>query len=200
MLKTIRVLAWAAVALLVVAIVGTLAYQSFYGGSDRSMIADTKMGAPFRLVDHNGDPITEEAIEGQPAAVFFGFTHCPEVCPTTLYELAGWLDQLGEDGENIQAFFISVDPERDTPEAMKSYVENFTDRITGITGDPKEIHELEKAWRVYAKKVPLEDGDYTMDHTASVMLVDSEGRFKGTIAYGESSDTALEKLRRLAKG
>nr|WP_199699613.1 SCO family protein [Notoacmeibacter ruber] len=199
-MKTIRVLAWAAVALLVVAIVGTLAYQSFYGGSDRSMIADTKMGAPFRLVDHNGDPITEEAIEGQPAAVFFGFTHCPEVCPTTLYELAGWLDQLGEDGENIQAFFISVDPERDTPEAMKSYVENFTDRITGITGDPKEIHELEKAWRVYAKKVPLEDGDYTMDHTASVMLVDSEGRFKGTIAYGESSDTALEKLRRLAKG
>ncbi len=200
MLKTVRLLAWAAIPLAIVAIAGVLIYQSIYGGTSRSMIADTKMGGPFELVDQNGDPITEKAIEGHPAAVFFGFTHCPEVCPTTLYELAGWLDQLGEEGKDIRAFFISVDPERDTPATMKAYVENFTDRITGITGDPEEIGKLEKAWHIYARKVPLDEGGYTMDHTASVLLVDAEGRFKGTIAYGESSETAVAKLRRLAKG
>ena len=199
MLRTVRIAAWVLVTILVVAIAGALIYQSIYGGTDRSMIADTKMGAPFELIDQNGNPITEKAMEGQPAAVFFGFTHCPEVCPTTLYEMAGWLNKLGEEGDNIRAFFISVDPERDTPAAMKSYVENFTDRITGITGDSEQLKNLQKAWRIYAKKVPLEGGDYTMDHTASVLLVDGEGRFKGTIAYGESSETAVQKLRRLAE-
>ncbi|OXT01951.1 hypothetical protein B7H23_03145 [Notoacmeibacter marinus] len=199
-MRTLRIVSWTIVGLLIVAIAGALVYQSVFGGSERSMIADTKMGAPFELIDHNGDPITEKSLEGQPAAIFFGFTHCPEVCPTTLYEMANWLDRLGEDGESIRAFFVTVDPERDTPEMMKSYVENFTDRITGITGDPEKVAELKKAWRIYARKVPLEDGDYTMDHTASVLLIDSQGRFKGTIAYGESSDTAVEKLRRLANG
>jgi protein SCO1/2 len=157
------------------------------------------MGSPFTLVDHKGKPITEAALAGSPAAVFFGFTHCPEVCPTTLYELSGWLESLGSDGENINAFFFTVDPSRDTPDVMNSYVENFSDRIVGITGDPKKMSELAKSWHVYWNKVPLDDGGYTMDHTASVFLIDSKGGFRGTIAFRESTDTALEKLRRLAK-
>lgn len=155
------------------------------------------IGQPFNLVDHNGSEITEKAFEGSPTAVFFGFTHCPEVCPTTLYEMASWLKTLGPDGKPIKAFFITVDPERDTPEVMKSYVSNFTDRIVGITGKPDEIARLAKSWHVYSKKIPLESGDYTMDHTASVFLVDAKGNFKSTIAFRENTDTAVAKLRKL---
>ncbi|MEM7636618.1 MAG: SCO family protein [Pseudomonadota bacterium] len=155
------------------------------------------IGQPFNLVDHNGNEITEKAFEGSPTAVFFGFTHCPEVCPTTLYEMASWLKTLGPDGKPIKAFFITVDPERDTPEIMKSYVSNFTDRIMGITGKPDEIARLAKSWHVYSKKIPLESGDYTMDHTASVFLVDAKGNFKSTIAFRENTDTAVAKLRKL---
>lgn len=178
---------------------GLLAYQAVYQGSEFSLVSGMRLGAPFRLVDQNGDPITQEAFEGHPNLVYFGFTRCPEVCPTTLYEMAGWLDTLGEEGRDIRAFFISVDPERDTPDIMKGYADAFTDRITGITGDPEEVAGLVRAWRVYAAKVPLEDGDYTMDHTASVFLVASDGSFLGTIAYGEDAETALKKLRNLVR-
>ena len=122
------------------------------------------MGAPFKLVDHTGKPITDRALAGKPAAVFFGFTHCPEICPTTLVELSGWLDEIGDEGTDINAFFVSVDPVRDTPEIMRSYIENFSTRIVGVTGDPAEVSRLAKAWFVYFKKVPLDDGGYTMDH------------------------------------
>ena len=163
---------------------------------DRQIIA---FGAPFELVDHDGNTITEQALRGHPSVLFFGFTHCPEVCPTTLYELAGWLDELGPDGDKLKAFFVSIDPERDTPEVMKAYLSNFTTRITGITGEPDKVMEMAKDFRIYAKKVELEGGDYTMDHTASIMLLDSKGDFFGTIAYQENPDIALEKLRRLIR-
>nr|WP_244627896.1 SCO family protein [Lentilitoribacter sp. Alg239-R112] len=162
-------------------------------------MANTKIGKPFDLIDHNGNAITEAVLSGKPSAVFFGFTHCPEVCPTTLYELSGWLDALGEDGKDINSFFITVDPERDSPEVMKSYVENFTDRIIGITGNPDEIFKLAKSWHVYWKRVPLDDGDYTLDHTASIFLVDAKGNFKSTIAFRENGETAMQKLRNLVK-
>lgn len=155
-------------------------------------------GAPFVLVDQKGQEITEAAFRGQPSAVFFGFTHCPEVCPTTLFELDGWLKQLGDDGKNIRAYFVSVDPERDTAEVMNSYVTNVSDRITGITGTPEKIAAMTKAFGIYSKKVPTEGGDYTMDHTASVLLLNSKGDFFGTIAYEENPTAALAKLKRLA--
>ncbi|BBD38732.1 SCO family protein [Aminobacter sp. NyZ550] len=156
-------------------------------------------GAPFVLVDQKGAEITEAAFRGQPSAVFFGFTHCPEVCPTTLFELDGLLKQMGDEGKNLRAYFVSVDPERDTPEVMNSYVSNVSDRITGITGSPDKIAAMAKAFGIYSKKVPTEGGDYTMDHTASVLLLDSKGDFFGTIAYEENPETALAKLKRLAK-
>lgn len=167
-------------------------YRSTYGGGEA-------YGAPFTLVDHKGREVTEQAFRGQPSAVFFGFTHCPEVCPTTLFEMDAWLKQMGPDGENIRAYFVSVDPERDTPEVMDAYVSNVSDRITGITGDPEKVAEMLKSYGIYARKVPLEGEDYTMDHTASVLLLSSRGEFFGTIAYGENPGSAVAKLERLAK-
>ena len=132
--------------------------------------------------------------------MFFGFTHCPEVCPTTLFELDGWLKEIGDDGKNIRAFFVSVDPERDTPEIMDQYVSNVSDRITGVTGDPADVAAMAKSFNIYSKKIETEGGDYTMDHTASVILLKKGGGFGGTIAYEENPETAVAKLKRLAGG
>ncbi|MFC3208443.1 SCO family protein [Aquamicrobium soli] len=165
-------------------------YRGHYGGEP--------FGAPFTLTDQNDQPITEAAFRGQPSVIFFGFTHCPEVCPTTLLELSGWLKNLGDDGKNLRAYFVSVDPERDTPEVMKTYISNFSDRIVGISGDPEKVHAMAKSFGIYWKKVDTGDGDYTMDHTASVLLLKANGDFAGTIAYGENPDTAIAKLKRLA--
>ncbi|MGB3418589.1 MAG: SCO family protein [Mesorhizobium sp.] len=165
-------------------------YRGHYSGEP--------FGAPFTLTDQNDQPITEAAFRGQPSVIFFGFTHCPEVCPTTLLELSGWLKTLGDDGKNLRAYFVSVDPERDTPEVMKTYISNFSDRIVGISGDPEKVHDMAKSFGIYWKKVDTGDGDYTMDHTASVLLLKANGDFAGTIAYGENPDTAIAKLKRLA--
>ena len=198
-LKTFRIGLWVTVGVLAVVAGGIYLYQSFYPDVQRSGIASAKLGAPFNLIDHDGKPIDQTAFEAQPTAIFFGFTHCPEVCPTTLNELALWLEELGPDGQAIKPFFVTVDPKRDTPEVMKSYVSAFSDRITGITGDPDAVAALLKAWRVYAAEVPLTDGDYTMDHTASIYLVRPDGSFQGTIAFRENPANALQKLRRLAE-
>lgn len=157
-------------------------------------------GGAFELVDQKGQPITEAEFRAQPAAVFFGFTHCPEICPTTLFELDGWLKALGTEGEDIRAFFVSVDPERDTAEIMDQYVGNVSQRITGVTGDPVKVAAMTKSFNIYSRKVETGGGDYTMDHTASILLLEKGGAFAGTIAYGESEATALAKLKRLAAG
>lgn len=181
------------IVVLMAAGVGWLTFDWYRGGS-----GGEPYGAPFTLTEASGTEITEAAFRGHPSALFFGFTHCPEVCPTTLFELDGWLKQLGEEGSDIRAFFVSIDPERDTPEIMKTYVDNVSDRITGITGDPEKVMAMAKSFGIYARKVETEGGDYTMDHTASILLLDGSGDFAGTIAYGESPDTAIAKLKRLA--
>jgi protein SCO1/2 len=157
-------------------------------------------GGPFSLVDQNGQPITEAALRGQPTMIFFGFTHCPEVCPTTLFEMSQWFEALGEGGKDLKAYFFTVDPERDTPQLLGSYLSAVTDRVTGITGEPDKVWANAKAFGIYWKKVPLDDGDYTMDHTATVILLKPDGSFFGTIAFGEASDSAVAKLKRLIKG
>lgn len=167
-------------------------------GGDGALAVGEPFGVPFTLIDHNGDEITEAAFRGEPSAVFFGFTHCPEICPTTLYEMSSWFETLGPEAENINAYFVTIDPERDTPQLLGDYVMSVTDRVVGITGEPDAVREMARGYAVYFKRIELDDGDYTMDHTASIFLLDSEGRFRKTIAYGESHDTALEKLRDLA--
>ncbi|PQA73394.1 SCO family protein [Brucella oryzae] len=180
----------------IVVIVGAAGFNLFRD----KQAAKEPFGGSLNLVTMNGTPFTEKDLRATPAAIFFGFTHCPDVCPTTLYELDGWLKQLGPEASDIKAYFITVDPERDTQEVMKTYVGNVSDRIIGITGTPQNIADVVKSYHVYAKKVPGEDGEYTMDHTASVFLLDKGGRFRSTIAYQENPDTALEKLKNLAKG
>ena len=193
MQNTVRAI-FATLFVLIAASVGWVTYTWF----DRSN-EEAPYGAPFQMTDMNGQPITEAAFTGHPSAVFFGFTHCPEVCPTTLFEMKGWFDKLGDEGKDIKAFFVSVDPARDTPQLLKDYISNVTDRVTGITGTEESIAALAKAWGVYYKKIDTSGGDYTMDHTALVFLLDSKARFHGTIAYGENPDTALAKMKRLSK-
>ncbi len=194
-MRFVRYGLWAAIAALSIFLVLT-----YISARQSSTPKSVELGAPFNLIDQNGAPITEAAFKGHPTALFFGFTHCPEICPTTLFELSGWLNTLGDEGKDLRVFFISVDPERDTPQVMKGYTAAFTDRITGITGNPEEVAKLVKSWRIYAKKVPTADGDYTMDHTASIMLLDRDSRLKSTIDYKEDSAVALKKLKLLVAG
>lgn len=135
------------------------------------------VGGPFKLVDDGSQPVTEAVLKGKPSLVFFGFTHCPDVCPTALFEMSEIFRALGPDADKAQAFFITVDPERDTPEIMKSYVSSFVPQIHGLTGTPEQIEVVKKEYRVFSRKVPLKDGDYTMDHTAVVYLMDKAGNF-----------------------
>lgn len=180
---------------LVALIVGWLAFDWY-----RDQNSGQAYGAPFTLVDMRGNEITEQAFRNKPSAVFFGFTHCPEVCPTTLYELDNWLNELGADGDKINAYFVTIDPERDPPETINAYVSNVSPRILGISGEPDKVFEMARSFGIYWKKVDLEGGDYTMDHTASIILLDRSGDFAGTIAYGENPQNALAKLKRLADG
>jgi protein SCO1/2 len=154
------------------------------------------VGGPFRLVDQDGRRVTEADFRGMPFLVFFGFTHCPDICPTALFEMSEVLRRLGSDAANTAVLFISVDPERDTPEKLKEYLSSFHPRIFGLTGSPQEIAEVEKAYRVYAKKVPLEGGDYTMDHSAIVYLMDKDGRFVAPFNLKRTADEAAADLRR----
>ena len=195
-MKTVRIAVWVAVLLMA----GILGWLTLNVTKTKEAVSEGPFGVPFTLVSQTGQPITEQALRGKPTALFFGFTHCPEVCPTTLFELAGWLKTLGDDGKNLNAYFVTVDPERDTPQVMNTYVSNFSDRIVGISGDPDKVHAMAKSFSIYWKKVDTSDGDYTMDHTASVLLLNAKGEFAGTIAYGESADTAIAKLKRLAAG
>jgi protein SCO1/2 len=154
------------------------------------------IGGPFRLVDQNGQTVTDQDLKGAPYLVFFGFTHCPDVCPTTLMELSDVLDRLGPDTARVGALFITVDPERDTSAELKDYLSSFNPRFRGLTGDPAAIAAVAKAYRVYLKKVPLENGDYTMDHTALIYLMDKKGKFVAPFNLKRRPEDAAADLRR----
>ena len=154
------------------------------------------VGGAFQLIDQNGRRVSDADFRGKPFLVFFGFTHCPDICPTTLFDISEVLRRLGPDAEKTAVLFVSVDPERDTPDKLKEYLSNFHPRIFGLTGSPAEIADIEKAYRVYAKKVPLEGGEYTMDHSAIVYLMDKQGRFVAPFNLKRTADTAADDLRR----
>ena len=156
------------------------------------------IGGPFLLTSHEGKTFTDEDLKGKPFAVFFGFTHCPEVCPTTLYDLTQDLAALGKDADKMRVAFITVDPAQDTPELMKTYLGSFDPRIVGLTGTEEEIAAVAKAYKIYYRKVPTESG-YTMDHTATILLMDSRGEFYGTSNFQESQEVRREKLRKLIR-
>jgi protein SCO1 len=154
------------------------------------------IGGPFKLTDQNGRTVTDQDFKGRPFLVFFGFTHCPDICPTTLFEVSEILRVLGSDADRTRALFITVDPERDTPAVMKDYLSSFDPHLSGLTGDPAGIAAVAKAYRVYYKKVPSDQGGYTMDHTAIVYLMDKEGRFVAPFSLKRTIEAAAADLRR----
>jgi protein SCO1 len=165
-------------------------------GSTPMIAAPSGIGGSFRLTDQNGKTITDQDLKGHPFLVFFGFTHCPEVCPTALFDISEILGRLGPDAEKVNALFVTVDPERDTPETLKEYLSSFNPRLIGVGGDADALAAVAKAYRVYYKKIPLKDGDYTMDHTAIVYLMDKNGQFVAPFSLKRRPEDAAADLRR----
>ena len=193
-LRSARTLLWGAV--LALAIVAS----GLYGYTTLTRSGSTGIGAgSYTLATADGQVFNHDSLKGQPSMLFFGYTHCPDVCPTTMAEMAGWYEKLGEEAKELKAFFVTVDPERDTGDVVRDYV-SWAVHVQGVTGSRAETDKAIAAWRVFAEKVPGSDGDYTMNHTASVFLVDASGNFAGTIAYQEDSATAVGKLRKLLAG
>ena len=172
---------------------GVILFTTHYQGT---ALGPSAIGGPFNLIDENGKPITDQDMKGRPFLVFFGYRHCPDICPTTLFEMSEIMRALGKDADRIGALFITVDPERDTPEGMKDYLSSFDPHLHGATGDAKAIDAVEKAYRVYAKKVPTDKGDYSMDHTALVYLMDKQGRFVAPFKLDRKPEEAAADLRR----
>jgi protein SCO1/2 len=156
-------------------------------------------GGPFQMVDQDGRPVTEATLKGRPSVLFFGFTYCPDICPTTLTDLTRWMRALGRRADRLNVVFVSVDPERDTPAQLKSYLSAFDPRIRAFTGTPEQVASMAKAYKAYYQKVSLEGGSYTMDHASTLFLFDGNGRFAELIPYGAGDDQALPALERLLK-
>jgi len=151
----------------------------------------------FRLVDHLGRQVGPDTFVGKVRLVFFGFTHCPDVCPTGLSLMSQLLEELGPDATDVQPLFVTVDPERDTVAVLKEYISVFNGNIIGLTGTSAQVEEVTKAFSAYFKKVDQPGGGYTVDHTASVYLLDRDGYFRATIDLHEKPGVALQKTRRL---
>ncbi len=175
---------------------GALWYATGGNFGGNAISSASTIGGPFKLINQNGQTITDEDFKGKPLLVFFGFTHCPDVCPTTLFEVSEVFRVLGKDGDRVNSLFISVDPERDTPAKMKDYLSSFDPRLVAASGDRAATTAAEKAYRVYAKKIPTKDDDYTMDHTAIVYLMDKQGRFVAPFNLKRSPEEAAADLRK----
>jgi protein SCO1 len=165
-------------------------------GGLRGVTAPSAIGGPFQLTDQAGQTVTEKNLQGKPTLIFFGFTHCPDVCPTSLFEISEVLRAMGKDADRVNAYFISVDPERDTAVAMKDYLSSFDPHLKGLTGDADAVAKVVSGFRVYAKKVPLKDGDYTMDHTALIYLMDRDGKFVAPFNLKRTPEAAAADLKR----
>jgi protein SCO1 len=151
------------------------------------------IGGPFTMTGQDGKPISDNDLRGHPFLVFFGYTHCPDTCPTELFQLSEMLKALGPD-KAVKVLFVSVDPERDTPAVMKDYVSNFDPRILGVTGSAAATAAMEKSFRVYSRKVPGKDGEYSMDHTSIIYLMDKEGHFINAFNADQPPKAAAQEL------
>ncbi|MDX0177347.1 SCO family protein [Sinorhizobium meliloti] len=195
-LKLVRYAAWASIAVLAAALAAAVIFPRLT--PQPVMTGKALVGGPFQLETVDGKPFSNKDVEGRPYLVFFGFTNCPDVCPTTLFELTGLLKDLGPAADKIAPLFVTVDPERDTPEMLRVYMNAFDPRITALRGTLEQTQSAAKAFAAYFKKVPLDSGEYTMDHTASVILMKSDGTFQGTLDMHEPRETQLKKLELLA--
>lgn len=155
------------------------------------------IGGAYALVNHRGERVTEQTYRGKTQFVFFGFTHCPDICPTALTLVTGLLDELGPAAAQVQPLFITVDPERDTVEAMARYVEAFHPSLVGLTGTTEQVAGAAAAFKVLYQKVPQADGGYFMDHSASVYVMAPDGSFRATLDIHESVEIAKQRLLRI---
>jgi protein SCO1/2 len=195
-LGMIRIILWALVALAAIGLAYLQLRPSPLPRPEPAYAAS--LGGPFTLTAPDGSRVTDRSLKGRPFALFFGFTRCPDVCPTTLARLAKLRAAMGRDGEPLQIVFVSVDPEADRPADVGRYIALFQTPIVGLTGTPEEIAAIAEAYGIYYAKVPQDGGNYTVDHTATVFLMDREGRLQSTLDMKESDTAALAKLRRLA--
>jgi protein SCO1 len=154
------------------------------------------IGGPFQLINDSGAPVTQTALAGKPSVIYFGYTYCPEVCPTTLADLSRWIVKLGPDADKLNYVFVTVDPERDTAKVMHEYLQSFDAHIHGFTGSPAQVAQIAKEYKVYYKKVPTQGG-YLMDHSSMIYLMDANEKFVGIIPYQEKDETAVEQLKDL---
>ena len=196
-MRIARTVLWVLVAIAA----ATFAYLSMSPASQQEpkgdAIALSGMGGPFTLVGSDGKPFSSSALSGKPHAIFFGFTHCPDVCPTTLARLVKLRNNLGKGDTSFQILFVTVDPERDGPSEVGKYAELFNSPVTGLTGSPAQINQVKKQFGIFSRKVPDESGSYSVDHSSTVLLFDGNGRFTGTIAPEETDKAALAKLKRI---
>ena len=168
------------------------------------MVTISVVGGSFRLESSKGGVLDSNTLKGKPYLVFFGFTQCPNVCPTTLADLGNLLDAFAQEGSreggDLRAYYVTVDPERDTPEVMREYMASFSDRITGLTGSPEAIERVARAFRAEVKRVPLPDGGTTIEHSLMVYMMDRDGGFAGPLDLEAGHALALKQLHRLVAG
>jgi protein SCO1 len=173
------------------AALGGVVYAVIPGRAD---LGSPEIGGSFTMIGHDGRVVTNADLAGRPYLVFFGYTHCPDFCPTALFDISAVFKELGPD-KKVAALFVTVDPERDTPDVLKTYLENFDSRIIGLTGDTKKVEAIAKSFRVYAKKLPGEKtGDYTVDHTGVVYLMDKRGKFVSAFNLQRPPQQAAREL------
>lgn len=199
--KTARRLAWAAVAAAAIG-AGSLVFWAGRNApeTDATGGSAVAIGGPFQLTDQRGRTVTHETLKGKPFAIFFGFTRCPDICPTTLNDLSQLRKQLGGDADKLNLVFVSLDPAHDKPQDIGAYLTLFDTPIIGLTGTDAQLKQIVDAYGVYYRRVPLEDSnDYTIDHTATVFLMGADGQFISAIDMHEPRKVALEKLRRLIR-
>ena len=197
-MKTLRYLLWALVAVAVIALgVLLISHERSAPTPPASTQTALTLGGPFTLVGSDGQPFSSAKLAGEPYALFFGYTQCPDVCPTTLARLVRLRRQLDKGDEPFRIVFVSVDPKHDTPKEVGRYTELFGAPVIGLTGSPAQIDQVKKTFGIYSQKVDNGDGTYTVDHTATVMLFGKDGKFVATIAPDEDDEGALGKLKRI---
>ena len=179
-------------------VLGTGAFLLLQPRLERWIANDVaEIGGPFELVSHTGEPFTEDDLLGRPHVLYFGFTYCPDICPTMLLQLGTIVSGLGAEAEALQVAMVSVDPERDTLDILSQYVPFFHEDFVGLTGSPEAVAAIAQSYRIYYRKIPFEDGDYTIEHTASALLFNADGTYADAIAHDESDASAREKIVRL---
>jgi protein SCO1 len=197
-MRKLRTVLWVVVGIAVIGLAMLLLNQRRAPSPNDGQVTLTGFGGPFTLTGADGKPFSSASLKGKPYGIFFGFTHCPDVCPMTLARLVKLRKELNAGERPFEILFVTVDPERDTPDEVGKYAALFNSPITGLTGSPAAVEQVKKQFGIYSKKVPDEQGGYSVDHTSTVLLFDKSGDFSGTISPEEADSMALAKLKRIS--